>query len=72
MSARKPSSGQHPAVREFRRKLDSIGDGVLEDLEALNRELDEQIKRSSRPPKDPRRDGDSDPPVDIVTPEKKP
>lgn len=72
MNTRKPSSGQHPAIREFRRKLDSLAGTTLEDLDALNRELDERIAQSSVPPKqDPRRDGDSEPPIDVVEMEKK-
>jgi hypothetical protein len=67
MSDRPPktSSGEHPAVQAFREKLESIQENALEKLRDLNRKLDEEI--GSRPPrKDPRRDGDSDPPTDVV------
>ncbi len=65
----KGGSGEHPAVKAFRAKLDSVEDTTLEALKDLNRQLDEEIKAhpSSRPPKkDDRRDGDSEPPVDLV------
>lgn len=72
------TSGKHEAVQAFRQKLDSIQDGTLEELLALNRKLDEEIECCPGK-KDPRRDGDSDPPVDKVEfptvpapPEKKP
>ena len=62
MSAR---SGEHAAVKAYRRKLESIKDSTLEELHDLNRKLDEQIENCPAR-KDPRRDGDSDPPVDRV------
>lgn len=58
------ASGEHAAVKAFREKLESIQEGTLEKIRDLNRKLDEEIE--SRPRKDPRRDGDSDPPVDKV------
>lgn len=75
---KRTASGETPAVKAFRQKLDSIQDGTLEELLELNRQLDQQLE-SCPPKKDPRRDGDSDPPVDKVEfptipapPEKKP
>lgn len=65
MTAKRTTSGEHAAVKAFRQKLDSVQDGTLEELLDLNRKLDEELE--SRPPKkDPRRDGDSDPPADRV------
>ncbi len=58
MTVKRTASGQHEAVKAFRAKLESIQDGALEELLSLNRELDAM--------KDPRRDGDSLPPVDVV------
>ena len=58
MNARRTASGQHEAVQAFRKKLESVQDGTLEDLLELNRQLDAA--------KDPRRDGDEEIPVDIV------
>lgn len=61
----KTASGEHPAVQAFRDKLESIQEHTLEAIRDLNRKLEKEI--GSRPPrKDPRRDGESEPPVDIV------
>lgn len=77
MKPKRATSGEHKAVKTFRQKLESIQDGTLEELLELNRQLDAQLEGC--PPKDARRDGDSDPPVDKiefptipVPPEKKP
>jgi hypothetical protein len=43
-------SGQHPAVGQYRDKLDSIVDNQAEDIDALNRALAEYVKESSVPP----------------------
>lgn len=45
-------SGQHPAVREYRRKLDSIAEHQLTALDAVCDALGEAAEkcRSSRPP----------------------
>ena len=61
---KRTSSDGHTAVQAYREKLESIQDGTLETLRDLNRKLDEEIE--SRPKKDPRRDGDSDPPIDVL------
>ena len=58
---KRTSSGKHEAVRAFRKKLESVQDGTLEELLQLNRQLDVELER-----KDPRRDGDEEIPVDIV------
>lgn len=72
---RRTSSGEHSFVTDFRKKLDSVRDGVLEDLADLNKALDEEIAKvkSSKPPPplDPRREpddprADEGPPVDVV------
>jgi hypothetical protein len=47
------SSGEHPAVREFHRKAHEIV-----------KRCDE--RRSSKPPRDPRREDDEPVPVDVV------
>lgn len=80
MSDRPPKrtvSGEHAAVQAYREKLESIQDGTLEQLRDLNRKLEEELE--GRPRKDPRRDGEDEPPVDKVEfptvpapPEKKP
>lgn len=70
-TTKRTSSGSHTAVLAYRAKLESIQDSTLEQLRDLNRKLDEEIE--SRPTrKDPRRDGESEPPVDVVEPEPKP
>jgi hypothetical protein len=43
-------SGQHPAVGKYRDKLDSIVDGEAEELDVLNRRLEDFIKESTMPP----------------------
>lgn len=87
----KGSSGEHPAVKMFRAKMESISEHTMPMLQDLNAKLDDEIAQAkSKPPialdseqqldddadtpvvKDPRRDGDSDPPVDVVEQEKKP
>ena len=63
---KKTTSGQHPSVHAFRKKLDSIQDGALPILEALNARID---KMSSDPPSavDLRREeGDEEIHVDVV------
>lgn len=56
-------SGQHPSVQFMRKKLDSIVEHEVEELKKLN----ERLARATLPvPKDPRREGDSEPPVDVV------
>ncbi len=69
---KKTPSGEHPAVRAFRDKLEALQDTTLEAVRELNRKLEIELekRRSSRPPKDPRRDGDSLPPDDVVDLEK--
>ena len=62
MNVRRTTSGQHEAVKAFRKKLESIQDGTLADLEKLNRELDADIeakKKSDPPPAD-----DAEPPTE--------
>jgi hypothetical protein len=62
------SSDQHVAVKDFRRKLESLADGALESLRDLNRKLDAEIdkRRSSKPPRDARREDDGEVPTDVV------
>jgi hypothetical protein len=63
-SEKKPGtagSGQHKIVLEFRKKLESIADTQLVDLEKLNTRLGRMAKSSAPPPKmDPRREPDDD------------
>lgn len=68
-------SGDHPAVREYRRKMDSITEGTMPALEALNARLDRALEKASTdPPSDDRREPEDDDrkepsiPIDIVTP----
>ncbi len=60
-------SGQHPSIRAFRDKLDSINEGTFPLVEELNAKLN-RIKAKSDPPKrqDPRREDDQEVPVDVV------
>jgi hypothetical protein len=62
---RRTKSGESAAVRTFRDKIDSIQEGTFPALEELNRQA-EELKAKSEPPKDPRRDGDEEIPVDVV------
>jgi hypothetical protein len=59
------SSGEHPIVIAFREKMDSIQDNTIPDAAELAARIERLKEKSDRPPID-RRDGDSDPPVDIV------
>jgi hypothetical protein len=43
-------SGQHPAVREYRRKLDSIDNGVSAAQTELDRKLSEYLDDLKTPP----------------------
>lgn len=43
-------SGQHPAVKEYRRKMQSIQDGVLSDLEDLDRKIMHEVDSLPPPP----------------------
>jgi hypothetical protein len=65
------SSGEHPAVVEFRRKLESIAEHTIPAVEELIEKI-EKADESTRPPpkKDPRREDDEEIPVDVVGPEK--
>lgn len=47
---RKGSSGEHPVMQAVRKKLDSIREGTLPELEALNRRIDKINKVRSDPP----------------------
>lgn len=46
---KKGSSGDHPIMQAVRKKLDSIREGTLPELEALNARID-KIKTKSDPP----------------------
>lgn len=48
-SHHKGSSGEHPIMQAVRKKLDSIREGTLPELEALNARID-KLKRESDPP----------------------
>jgi len=47
--ARKGTSGEHPIMQAVRKKLDSIREGTLPELEALNARID-KLKKKSDPP----------------------
>jgi hypothetical protein len=66
--ARKPSSGEHPAVRAFRSKLKSVEEGTLPVLGRLNARIDKLKEKSNPPPseQDPRREDGEEVPVDVV------
>ena len=70
-AARRTSSGNHPAVIAYRRKMDSIAEGMVPVFEQLNARIDRARKKTA--PVDPRREPDederreTDPPVDVVT-----
>lgn len=53
-------SGEHRIVLEFRKKLESIADTQLKELEGLNARLTKMVTASSPPPpkRDPRREPD--------------
>lgn len=63
-TSRRPSSGEHPAVIAFRRKLDSIAEHDVPVVEEL-RERAERLK-SDRPPRDERREDSGEIPIDVV------
>jgi hypothetical protein len=65
MTVRRTASGKHEAVQAFRKKMDSVREGTLEELLELNRQLDVELEIEGVP-KDPRRDGDSLPPTDRI------
>lgn len=66
MTPKRTASGRHEAVQAFRAKMDSVREGTLEELLELNRQLDVELEIEGVVPHDPRRDGDSLPPVDRV------
>lgn len=74
---RRTRSGESPAVKEFRDKLDSIQEGTLEEIIAANREYQERKAATLAPKADPRREEETDPrrdgdnAVDDVNPPKK-
>jgi len=70
---KKRASGDHPVVQMYRKKLQSISEGTMPQLEALNRRLDRLKGSSERAPRaDPRREPSEDEraedeiPVDVV------
>jgi len=60
------ASGEHPSVRGFREKMDSLDEGALTELQSINARLEALKKRSDRPAADPQREDDSEVPVDVV------
>lgn len=74
----KKGSGTHPAVLAYRKKMDSVRDGTLPLVDALNARLDralEKMRTLPPPGTDPRREPEEDerreeeePPVDVVIP----
>ncbi len=78
---KKGSSGEHPTVKEFRRKLESLSDHQLTDLQDLNARLDPLVAKENErsksdsppaeeadPPSDPRREPPDDPRREASTP----
>jgi len=67
----KGSSGQHPAVKAFRKKFDSIQDTTLSLVEDMNARIT-KIKEKAVDPRreeaspDSRREGEGEIPVDVV------
>lgn len=55
----KGSSGEHPVMQEVRKKLDSIREGTLSELEALNARID-KLKKKSDPPDESKDEGEED------------
>ncbi len=68
---RKGCSGEHPIVIAFREKMDSIQEHTIPAAEELAARIERLREKSDPPPADPRRDGDEEPPVDIVEIEEK-
>jgi hypothetical protein len=50
---KRTASGQHPAVIDYRKKLESIADGVMEESARVDRVLEEYLQqiRTPVPPK---------------------
>lgn len=72
----KGSSGEHPIMQAVRKKLDSIREGTLPELEALNARIDRLRVKSdppvqSIPPTDEKDEGEEDtiPGIEVPTPE---
>jgi hypothetical protein len=65
---RRTSSGENPAVRAFRDKLESIQEGTFAPLEDLNARLEKLQAKTPVPPRDPRREEEDDSPIreDVV------
>jgi hypothetical protein len=53
---KRTASGQHPAVVGYRRKLESIADGVMEESARVDRVLEDYLQEIRTPP--PPRDDD--------------
>lgn len=62
------TSGEHPSVRAYRDKLDSIAEGTAHELADIIARAERLKEKSDRPPRDPRREegDDEEVPVDIV------
>lgn len=63
----KVPSGLHPAVQQYRSKLDSIAEGAAANLSAIDAELAEFLAEVKTPP--PPADDDESPTTRIVRPE---
>lgn len=54
LAPKRPSSGQHPAVKEYRQKLESIGEHTGAELDALDERLRKYVEEvKSDPPPHP-------------------
>lgn len=63
------ASGEHPAVKAYRAKLESISEITAPggDLDRLGTRIEKQLARlKSDRPHDPRREDDADVPVDVI------
>lgn len=62
----KGGSGEHPAVKAYRDKLESISEHVSPELQNILERAEKLKTKSDKPPKDPRREDDDAVPVDVV------
>ncbi len=64
-------SGENPSVKEMRAKFDSIQEGTLADVEALNARISENLKRAkeAKEQKDARREPHEDDRRDSLIPD---
>ena len=66
MNEPRKKSGEHPAVKGFRKKFDSIQETTIPLIKQLNERIARNKKSSAPPERDPRREDDEAVPVDVV------